>query len=232
MRHTLSVFFLGISFILNSQSVVTNLHLGTGLSQPLFEYASYSLDDGCFAQSGFLGAVSLSSLYNNRWGLQMQLGLQLHPVAVERLGYEKVQTDPFLTDLTIRSEPYRIMSFIGGPVYRMGVVEKIDVDMRLNAGLFVSYSPYQLYKPVYYMGGPPFYEITNSQSRSFAYGAGISISYAVSDCFYLTVETDFMRSEARFGFVSASGIREDIRQLSLLNAYITLRIHLPEIYLD
>ncbi len=229
------VFVLSFLFILNqlqAQSLQSDIHLRAGLSQPILKYASTNLSEGGFTSSGFSGSLAINSLINNKIGLHIQGGLQLHPLDVSELGYALVQSDPFLTDVYIRSEPYRIIHFTAGPVYRMKLLKNTSLDMRLMGGIFNSYSPYQLYKPVYYLHGPPYYEITTSLSRTFAYGGGLSIIQNLGGCYYLALETDFLYSKAQFQFYGSGGLRTDSQHISFINTHISLHIVLPDIQLS
>lgn len=231
MHFRFIIFMLLTGFSLQAQQIASQLHIRSGLSQPLLEYASYNLVGGGFAQSGLTVSAAVSSIVNERWGIHVQGGLQLHPLAVERLGYEKVEADPFLEDVTIRSEPYRILHFVGGPAYRNRLGKMLTLDFRLLAGLFSNHSPHQLYKPNYFLTGPDFYEITSSLDRSFAYGAGVTASFKLSSCYTLGLEADFMSSEAAFQFYTSSGIRTDYKQIRMLNLSVSLLLSLPEISL-
>ncbi|MDP3445471.1 MAG: hypothetical protein Q8T08_21645, partial [Ignavibacteria bacterium] len=137
MRKYFIIFFVLIIQTANAQFKDGLLHLRTGMSVPLFEYASYDLDDGCFTMTGFSTSVGFSSKVYKNWGLEVQGGFQLHPVEVAILGYYKVQDDPFLLDVTIRSEPYRVIHFVGGPNYSFST-KKWNYTFEVLAGFFYS----------------------------------------------------------------------------------------------
>lgn len=231
MRHILFISFLLLSLSMQAQQIVNTFQLRAGLSQPVLDYASVDIEKGSFTVSGFTASAAINSLLNDTWGIHLQGGLQLHPVAVERLGYEKVQQDPFLEDVTIRSEPYRIIHFTAGPVYRFRPFQNISFDVRLVAGMFHNHSPHQLYKPVYFLTGPEFYEITSAYDRSFAYGGGATAVFKLNSCYSIAMDADFTHSEAAFQFYTGSGIRTDYRQVSFVNLSFSLVISLGEIRL-
>jgi hypothetical protein len=221
----LLIFFIGISA--SAQPTEGSIHLRSGLSVPLLEYASADLEKGSFTKAGLTTTLALSSDLYKQWGITLQGGLQLHPVDVGWLGYEKVRTDPFLLDVTIRSEPYRILHIAGGPTYSFEPFAKTSVSASLLGGVFYSSTPYQLHKPKYFMTGPDFYEITTSRDYSFAYGAGLSLAYAITDCYHLALESDLLRSKAGFQFVSGAGLRTDWRQITMLNISLSLVLKVP-----
>ncbi len=227
MRWLLLFLIFTKSISVSGQPTEGRIHLRSGASIPLFEYASADLNKGCFTTTGLSTTLALSSNLYKRWGVTVQGGLQLHPVDVGWLGYEKVRTDPFLLDVTIRSEPYRILHFVGGPVYSFEPYPKLHLGASLLGGALYASTPYQLHKPKYFMTGPDFYEITTSSDYSFAYGAGLSLAYAITDCYHLAIESDLLRSKAGFQFVSGAGLRTDWRQITMLNISLSLVLKVP-----
>ena len=154
-----------------AQSSKAYLELNTRLSLPVFTYSSNNLESGCFTQPGFTVSAETGIWLYKKWGFSILSGLQLHSVDVGLLGWEKIQADPFLKDLYIRSDPYRIIHIMAGPEYAFQIIDKLELDIQILAGVFFSRTPYQLYKPTYYMVGPEYYEITSSKDISFAYVA-------------------------------------------------------------
>lgn len=214
--------------LLQAQKQQPLLQLGAGTSIPVFEYSSPSLAEGCFTEAGLAVSFGGSVPVWKSWGITALAAYQLHSVDVSRLGYEKVQADPFLLDVTIRSEPYRVLSFLSGPTYTTNAFSGFRLEVAALAGYLATRSPHQLYKPVYFMTGPEFYEITSSLDRSFAWGASALFRYDLTSCYELGVETAFIRSDAAFGFYNASGdLRIDKRTISMLNIKLSLLLKLP-----
>ncbi len=228
MQRAFILCFLLISEVLYPQKPLPLLHLGVGTSVPVLAYAAPSLEKGCFTTTGFAANVAVSTTLVGSWGLMATGGFYLHPVDVGYLGYEKVQSDPFLMDVTIRSEPYRLMSLMAGPMYRKHVGNGLNLQLAAMMGLFSSRTPHQIYKPQYFLVGPEFFEITSSLDRSFAWGAFASMSYAITPCYFIALETSFLQSNAAFQFYTGSGnLRTDHRTLSMLNIALALQLKLP-----
>ncbi|MBS4058658.1 MAG: hypothetical protein KKD74_05015 [Bacteroidetes bacterium] len=200
--------------------------LRSGPSLPLWHYASNDLSKGCFTNTGISLAPELSYRLNKRFGLLIQGGAQYHPVDVGMLGEKKVSADPFLEDLYIRSEAYKILHLAAGGFYTPYDEKRFFASVKAYAGYFYARTPYQLYKPKYFLVGPEFFEITSSVDYCFAYGGGIQGAYRISPCVTLTLDGDFMFGDAGFQFVSALGPRVDQRMLSFVNilAGIQLRV--------
>lgn len=228
MRYLYLLSALLCAMLLQAQKQQPLLQLSAGTSIPVFEYSSPSLAEGCFTEAGLAVSFGGSVPVLKSWGIMAMAAYQLHSVDVSRLGYEKVQADPFLLDVTIRSEPYRVLSFMAGPTYTTKRISGFRVQLAPLAGYLATRSPHQLYKPVYFMTGPEFYEITSSLDRSFAWGASAILRYDLTSCYELGVETEFIRSDAAFGFYNAGGdLRIDKRTLSLLNIKLSLLLKLP-----
>ncbi|PKP53500.1 MAG: hypothetical protein CVT92_04185 [Bacteroidetes bacterium HGW-Bacteroidetes-1] len=227
MRKIFLFIFIILTLAAGAQSSSVQIHLRSGVSIPLLEFTSNDLKDGCFTQTGISTSLAISSQIYKQWGIVLQSGFQLHPVSVGILGYEKVKNDPFLLDITIRSEPYQIIHFAGGPSYTFFPVPKLRLSFIALAGMFLSKTPYQLHKPTYFLTGPPYYEITSSRDRSFAYGTGFNLGYNITSCYEIGVEGDLLRSKAGFSFISANGLRTDFKQITMLNLSVVLVLKVP-----
>lgn len=222
----LSFFLVCLISGLTARSQQAYFELKAGTSFPVFAYSSNNLKKGCFTQTGLGVSAEADLRLWQHWGLQLQSGLQLHSVDVGLLGWEKMKNDVFLQDLYIRSDPYRIIHLVGGPAYHQAFFKKFNLDISLLGGVFFSRSPYQLYKPVYFMSGPPFYEITPSRDIGFAWGGDCGLSYAITDCYDIGLSATFLQSDVDFRFRTANGIRVDERMISFLNVSLGLVLHL------
>ncbi|MGE5317007.1 MAG: hypothetical protein ACM3ME_03345, partial [Chloroflexota bacterium] len=194
----ISLFALLTSSLFAQSFSKIDLSLQSGLSIPLFEYAAKNLQDGSFAMPGFTVAGELSTNLrfnggeksangNNNTGIFVQSGLTLNPIDVGYLGYEKMQADPFITKLFIRSEPFKVIHLLGGVSYNYPLFTKVNLQGQLGAGVFFSSTPYQLYKPEYFPFGPPYFEITPSKDISFAYTAGLRAIYETNPWYQIAL---------------------------------------------
>lgn len=218
-----------LMFTLTGQQIwaqQAGLEVKSGISLPLFAYSSNNLEDGCFTLPGLSVSAATDVRLWHQLGLKIEGGFQMHSVDVGVLGWEKIQADPFLTDLFIRSDPYRIIHLVAGPDYSFQIIEKLTLDVSATAGVFFSRTPYQLYKPVYYMLGPDYYEITQAKDISFAWGAGFSLRYALTESYDISLGADYLQSDAAFLFNTSNGLRTDRRTISYLNCTAGVVFHL------
>lgn len=211
---------------LYAQTSGANLILQSGASIPIGDYAGKNLQNGSFTLPGFTASGEINVAAANGWGCFMQAGFQLNPVDVGSLGYEKVVADPFLEDLYIRSEPFRVIHLMAGPARQWNLSNTIAIETQLAAGIFYSSTPYQLYKPDYFMIADSWYEITASSDLSFAFGAGVRFIYKLSSCYSLGIHGQLMHSGASFEFNSLQGPRTDQRNITLINSSLSLIIRI------
>ena len=85
-------------------------------------------------------------------------------------------------------------------------------------------TPYQLYKPEYFLVGPEYFEITSSKDRNFAGIIGAGIQIDISPCIALRANGDFQFSKMVFGYNTASGPRYEHRIISYINTTLALII--------
>ena len=102
-----SLLFTGISV---AQEKKHFIGLVAGASFPVGTYGSKELPDGSFTQPGFNISAEGAWFFSESFGIGGHLGYNVHPIDVGSLGAEKVENDPFLLDLAIRSDPFRLVS--------------------------------------------------------------------------------------------------------------------------
>lgn len=225
-RFLFILLFLIINIRLYSQPLQVQLAIQSGLSLPVFDFAETNLEDGSFALPGFTGSVGAQMVLKNKWVGFVHGGIQLNPVDVGLLGYEKVQADPFLEDLYIRSEPFKVIHLLAGPGYQTRIGRLFLLEGQIAAGLFFSSTPYQLYKPKYFLTGPDFFEIKPSRDISFAYGGNLRVIYEVTPCYQIAFTNQLIHSKASFDFISGQTLRMDVRNISLWNISFSLILKL------
>ncbi len=229
MKNTLIIFLFLATIKLHSQQSEAFVALSGGLSIPFSEYSSQKLGEGCFALPGFEISLSAGLPIRKQLGIALQSGFAMHPVDVSALATEKLQNDPFLRRLTIRSEAYRMLNFMGGPQIGFRPEKRIKLSVAALFGMFASRSPYQLHKTTYQMPGPSYYEIGGSPDRSFAWGLTTLCSYEISSCNELGLKAEYVGTEASFRFRKADGsLRTDNRKINMINISLSMLFKLPD----
>ena len=102
----------------------------------------------------------------------------------------------------------------------------LSLQGKFLGGMMWAKTPYQLYKPTYFVIGPEYYEITSSKDRNFALNTGVGLQADISSCIALRVETDYTFSKMVFGFRTASETRYEYRNISYINTNLALIIRL------
>ncbi len=213
-------------FIVKAQDKPSFVGIRSGVSIPFGKYHATDLDGGSFTTTGFNVSAEGAWFFHPKFGVGANVGLNFHPVDVYRLGWEKVQQDPFLEDLYIRSDPYMIITAMAGFYTQLPIAEKFSFTGKLLGGLLYGRTPYQLYKPEYFLVGPDYYEITSSTNYKFSWQAGIGFRYDISPCFGLVLDADIFYDKLTFGFNTANGVRYDEHIISFINTTLGVRFDL------
>ena len=100
----------------------------------------------------------------------------------------------------------------------------LSLHGKLLGGVMWAKTPYQLYKPEYFLVGPDYFEITSSKDRSPMILVGAGIQVEVSPCIAFRVEGEYQYSKLVFGFNSATGPRYEYRTISFVNTTLALII--------
>ena len=203
--------------LMSQQESISFVSLKSGVSFPIGSYDDKSLDNGCFTTTGVNFSAEGAWFFLPWLGVGGQFSFVYHPVDVSSLGWEKVQNDPFLDDVTIRSDPYRMMTASLGAYGRWDAFGNFSLNGKVLLGMMWARSPYQLYKPTYFLVAPKWYEITSAKDRNAAITAGAGLQYDVSRCVGLKLDAEYTYSKMVFAFYSASNLRYEYRDISFIN---------------
>lgn len=220
------IFFLAGIFAKNAiaQDHPSYISLQSGVSLPFGGYSSTTLDEGSFTQTGFNVTIEGAWFFSRHFGTGISAGLNLHPVDVSALGRAQVNNEPFLTDVIIRSEPYRIITVMPGIFAGFQFSEQWQFNGKIVAGLLHGKTPYQLYKPNYYLLPDEWKEITSTRDYKFSWQAGVSIVYQISSCVGISLNGSILYDELQFTFQTVRGSRTDNRPIGMINLMAGLNI--------
>lgn len=210
------LFCLASHFTL-AQAMLSFAGVRSGVSFPVGDYGTKNLDGGSFTQPGFNVTAEGAWYFSKYFGAGLSIGLNLHPVDVASLGRAQVNREPFLTDVVIRSEPYRVLTVMPTIYGGYRIAQNITLNGKIGAGLLYAQTPYQLYKPDYYLLPDEWEEITSASDQKLSWQAGLGVTWEVSPCMALTLQSDVMYDKLEFTFNTTSGTRTDKRQISIIN---------------
>ena len=189
-------------------------------------YASDKLDVGCFTTTGFSAGFEGVWFFYKNIGAGVDFNFSLHPVAASALATATVIDDPFMEDLTIRSDPYNIKTYMAGLLYRFNITDKIKISPKIFGGLMYGRTPFQLYEASYFMIGPHTFKKTESRDHNFALKGGINAIYNINDCIGIGLNIDYTYSKLFFGFETATGQEVSERNISFIDTGLGLIIKL------
>ena len=220
----LFILLIIISECLFSQEKPSYIALKTGVSFPVGKFSGTSLPDGGFAQTGLSESIEGAWFFIPHFGLVASGGIYIHPVNVRSLGYAKVKSDPFLLDLTIRSDPYKTYLAMIGLVVNFPVIRNLSVAGKAMGGMAFTATPYQLYKPTYYMVESKWYEITSAGDYEGSFLIGAGFNYRLKNCLALSLESDFTYNAMEFDFQTSQGTRTDYKKILFVNLNVGVEV--------
>ncbi|MBM3436664.1 MAG: hypothetical protein FJY07_10665 [Bacteroidetes bacterium] len=208
------------------QKKPTFLGIRAGSSFPYGPYSKKNLDEGSFTLTGINITAEGAWFFLSKLGIGGSAGVNWHPVDVGVLGWEKVQSDPFLSDVYIRSEPYLIVTIMTGAYSQIPIRGKFHATGKALGGIFLGKTPYQLYKPEYFMTGPDYFEITSAIDWNISWQAGAGIRYDITPCYVLVFDAEIFYNRLGFSFNSGSGSYTNYRIISFVNTTLGIRFNL------
>ncbi len=202
------------------------ISLRSGVSMPFGDYSRKSLDNGCFTMAGVSFGAEGAWFFWKNLGVGADVNYSLHTVDAIGLATEMVRVDQFLVDMTVRSDPYTMLTTMAGFYYSYNIKQKITIQPKLMAGVIFGKTPFQLFEPTFYLLGPSYYKTTSSRDRSFAFKPGISINYQINNCIALGIHADYTMSNMVFGFYTHDGLEIRKRKIRYLDIGLGLIIKL------
>lgn len=213
-----SLLFLMLAMSMSAQQKPSFVSLQVGPSFPIANFQGKELPDGGFALTGLTTSIEGAWFFKPWLGAGAAAGMNLHPVDVGDLGYEKMQDDPFITDLTIRSDPYLSFSLHAGVFFQFPLVQRLSVTAKAMGGIIYAQTPYQLYKVEYEMIGEVWDEITSAGDFDGSFLAGAGLRYDLNDCIGFCLQSDFTYTLMEFDFKLSDGsTRTDEKVMSFVN---------------
>jgi hypothetical protein len=200
--------------------------LQSGISIPFGGYNATKLYEGSFTQTGFNATFEGAWFFSKQFGAGLSAGLNLHPVDVSALGRAHINADLFLTDVTIRSEPFRIITIMPGLFAGFQLSEKLFINAKILSGLLYGRTPYQLYKPDYYLLPDDWIDITSSTDYKLSWQIGTSILYQLSSCIGISLNAGMVYDQMEFTFQTVNGSRTDVRKIGMINLMPGININL------
>ena len=189
-----------------------------GISLPLGDYRLKSLSGGSFTLPGMTTTLEGAWYFLPPLGVGIYAGFHSHPVDVRSLGYEKVVDDPFLDDVTIRSDPYRVFNLLGGAFIDWKIYRGLSVTGKLMGGATYAKTPYQLYKAKYYLVGNKWFDITSAGDYEATFLIGTGLKYYWNDFLGVSLQSDFTYNAMEFDFMQSDGnLRTEYRKILFIN---------------
>jgi hypothetical protein len=225
-RFLLGIFIIVLGLSVKAEGGPSYFSLRSGFSVPLGDYKLQNLDEGCFTITGISFAAEGVWYFLRNIGVGIDVNYSLHPVDAVGLATEMVSSDPFLTDMTTRSDPYSILTITGGFFYSMKLFNRISFQPKLLAGAMFGKTPFQLFEPTYFLVGPEYFKITSSRDIGITVKPGLSIIYDISNCISVSSYLDYTYSQLSFGFITSKGQEYRDRKISYLDIGLGLIISL------
>jgi hypothetical protein len=212
------ILFVFLAIVMTAQEKPSFVGLQAGASFPVGKFHSKVLPDGGFAQTGFAASLEGAWFFKSWIGIGASAGLDLHPVDISSLRSEKLSDDPYMVDLSIRSDPYRSFSLYTGLFFEFPLVKKLSVTAKALGGAIYAETPYQLYKPDYYMLGEKWFEVTAAGDYAASFLAGGGLKYDLNSCLALVLNAEFTYNSMEFQYYRPDGsIRTDKKVFAFVN---------------
>ena len=204
-----------ILLIVSSLSVVfvvaqhNNSFVGVrfGEAIPLGQFASKD-----FVSGGGYALFGKSFGAEGAWFMNPNIGFGLD-VSINSFGFDAVHyaadlkdnTPEYISSVQLLSGNYRLVTYMGGVYYKVGILPKLNSTVKLMGGLFIASTPDQFYGCEIYIQGKTYWWKTSSLDSKFSFLTGISVEYNVFEHVALLLQADFSYADLGFKYLTTSG---------------------------
>jgi hypothetical protein len=232
MKNRFTLFFLVyisiVHLAVNAQTKPHFIGFNAGISIPVGAYQSQNIETGSFTTPGFSFGGDGAWFITKTVGVGIHLAWNQHPVDVGALGEARVESNPFLADTYIRSDPYVIKTAMAGVFYQKTIYKQFSITANVLGGLSEARTPYQVHEPEYFMVNIPYEIITESIDRAPSWMIGFGLRYNITPCYALVWENNFFSNPFAFTFKTSNGYKTDNKQIAFLNTTFGVRFNLSK----
>jgi hypothetical protein len=224
LKYLFLSFFCFSIFSSYAQQGPSYFSVRAGVSVPFGKFSSYNLQESSFAMTGITFSADGAWFFLPYLGVGGEFGYNQQPIDVSVLGYEKMKDEPALEDLTIRSEGFQTLTTAAGLYANWNFWKSFSLTGKLLGGWMWGKTPYQLYKPIYYLVDPGWYEITSAKDNGFIVVPGIGLQYDISPCIGVKAESELYYRNMQFGYSRFGEVYYIDRTVSFVNITLGLVI--------
>lgn len=197
-----------------------NIRVNTGPALALGQLASQHFDTGGYALSGN------SYIAEGIWYFRPVLGVGVavsgtsFPFADGAYAHDKVNSDPSMETLYLKSDAYRVRTLTIGVYYSKHIWGKFSATGKISGGLLWARTPDHLFSASYYTVPNFAYKITPSRSTKATFQPGLACQYQLFEQVGLSLNADYTLAFSAFGF--QTGTTSYVKKLtfSYLNTMI------------
>lgn len=216
-------FLAGTAFnsnVLAQNAKKFNIRINTGPALALGQLASQHFDTGGYALSGNSSAAEGIWYFLPALGVGVTASATSFPFADGAYSHDKVDSDPFMETLYLKSDAYRVRTLTLGAYYRKHISGKFWATGKISGGLLWARTPDHLFSASYFTVPNKAYKITPSRSTKPTFQTGLACQYQLFEQVGLSLNADYTLSYSAFGFQSGKTFYVKKLTFSYLNTMI------------
>ena len=225
----LACLFTGILFnanVLGQNTDKFNFRLNAGPALALGQLGSQHYNSGGYALSGFSAAAEGIWYLHPALGVGIAFSSTTFPFADGAYAHDKVNNDPFMESLYLKSGPYKLRTLTAGLYYRKPIAGKFSASGKLTGGFLWSQTPDQLFAASFFTVPSFAFKVTASRSTNATFQPGLAVHYQLFEQVDLSLNADYTIAVAAFGFRTSSSSYVRHLTFSYLNTMIGLNFRL------
>lgn len=197
-----------------------NIRLNAGPALAFGQLGSQHYNSGGYALSGISTAAEGIWYFRPQYGVGIAVSATSFPFASGSYAHDKVNSDPFMQTLYLKSDPYKVRTLTAGFYYRRHISGRFTATGKLAGGVFWAQTPDQLYAASYFTIPSYAYKVTSARSTKATFQPGLGCNFRLYEQVDISFNADYAIAVPAFGFRTANRSYVSKITFSYLNTII------------
>ncbi len=196
-----------------------------GWALPMGEMASHEYGYGGYALLGKSYGAEAAWFITPEIGFGADISFNSFGFAAGYYAEDYKESEPSINKVDMLSGPYKIVTYMAGPYYKVQYSPRLRSTFKLMGGLMNARTPDQFYGADVFFAGKLYFWKTGSSDSRFTFLTGASFEYKLYDQVSLLLQADFTYAQMAFAFSKGSSGYVDHLHMPVFRLQPGINIH-------
>ncbi len=180
------------------------INILSGYALPQGQLASKHFDNGGYAVYGAGSALEGIWKFHPHLSAGVSFSVSKFPFDENTYAQNLVDSDPFMDNLYMKSDAYKVLTYTGAIYYTGSICNKVRLTGNVGGGIVWAQTPDQLFSATYFGGIKRTYKITPAYCSKPVITTGLSCKYRVFEQVDISLFANYYLANLGFSFLTSS----------------------------